>query len=185
MDSQKCYGLYLYQKDTNQIVLKDLLQLIKSLSPRKNVSFAFIEAENSLLPQLSLWENLQIEIGNVSQKEFLASLNPELFALFNTLKNPHIKAIEANDSERFYISLLKGIIGNSNQLLIDINEDSLSPFIVSQIKKVLLNTSKSKKIFLASTNTTTWVDCAHTLVRRESYNFIFEKLNSDVIKRAA
>jgi hypothetical protein len=177
------FGLYLYQKERKDLlVLKDLLQLLKTNSPSKNLSFSYIEAENSLLPDLSLWENIQIVSGSSSWKEFCLSAKPEVQSLTKFISSPEKKSNKAEHWEKFIVSLIKGA-HQSNNLLIDLNEDHLSSLLVQQLKRVILNLAPEKQIYLASANTGLWIDCAHTLVERKQYEFCQQKLNSHLLKK--
>jgi ABC-type branched-subunit amino acid transport system ATPase component len=184
MDSAKPFGLYLYRKEIQDSkVLKDLLQFMKTSSKVSAHSFSYIEGETSLHPHLSLWENIQVELGPTSFREFQQSLKPELFSLLNLIKDPQLSAKEASFWEKFLISLVKGIIAPSQHLLIDLNEASLSPVLIQHFKKSILAATAHKTVILASANSSLWLDCAHTLVSRNEYKFETEKLDSDKIKK--
>jgi hypothetical protein len=184
MKSEKPFGLYLLKKQSEEhIVLKDLLQFMKSVSPAPGLSFSYIEAKNSLHSHLSLWENLQIEVGTSSWKDFQKGLRPEQQALINLLKEPFKKGCEAEIWEKFIISFLKGLISPSKNLLIDMDEGLVSPVLIQNFKKTILSATNYKTIFLASANTSLWLDCAHSLVNRKEYTFIIESLSSESIKK--
>ena len=184
MDSAKPFGLYLYRKeDQNSKVLKDLLQFMKTNSRGSTHSFSYIEAETSLHPQLSLWENIQVEMGPSSLNDFQQSLKPELSSLLNLIQKFDLPAKEAAVWEKFLISLVKGILAPSQHLLIDLNEELLSPILIQHFKKSILAVTKNKTVVLASANTSLWLDCAHTIVSRNEYKFEVEELDSDKIKK--
>lgn len=178
------YGLSLfnkYQQDSK--VLKDLLQYLKTYSRATGHSFSYIEAETSLHPDLSLWENIQVEMGPLSMREIQGSLKPDLSALLNLIKNPEMKTREAAAWEKFLISLVKGITGPSQNLLIDLNEDFLSPLIIQQFKKNILQATQSKQVILATANSSLWLDCAHTIVTRKEFKFEIETIGSENLKK--
>lgn len=181
MDKQ--FGLYLYKKENqDQKVLKDLLQFVRSHSPAKTLSFSYIEAETSLHPHLSLWENLQLEIGASSWKEFQEKLKPEWLNLVKLIKDPEILTEKSEPWEKFLISLLKGLTHSSQNLLIDMNEDMFSPFMIAQFKKAMLLATHDKNVFLASAHSSLWLDCTHTIVNRKEYKFELEILGSENLK---
>ena len=163
--------------------MKDLLQLLRSITPTKGHSFSYIEAKTSLHPNLSLWENLELELGPVHWNEFHKSINSEWLPLANLLRHPDLMASEAETWEKFLVSLLKGILLPSQSLLIDMNEALLSPLLIQNLKKTILEVSKEKTIFLASANSPLWLDCAHSMVGRTGYKFEIETLNLDQIKK--
>ena len=184
MIKEKPFGLYLFRKQSEkQIVLKELLQFLKTISPAQGNSFSYIGANNSLHPHLSLWENLQLEIGKTSWKDFQLSLNPEQITLVKLIKKPEKKVIESEVWEKFLVSLIKGLISPSKNLLIDMNEELISSLIIQNLKKNVLMAGHTKTVFLASANTALWLDCAHSLVNRKDYQFIIESLNSEDIKK--
>lgn len=183
MNKPEPLGLYLFKKETQDLtVLKELLQFLKSHAPPKSHSFSYIEAKTSLHPQLSLWENLQLEVGSGSWKEFQQSLKPEWFSLVKLLKDPTVLAADAEIWEKFMVSLLKGLMLPSQNLLIDMNEDLLSPFMIQQFKKSVLLATRDKTVYLATANSSLWIDCAHTIVGRKDYKFEIETLDAENLK---
>lgn len=184
MDSSKPLGLYLFKKETQDArALKELLQFLRSSAPGKSHSFSYIEAENSLHPHLSLWENLQLETGFSSWKEFNQGLKPEWISLVNLLRRPELKASHSEIWEKFIVSLLKGLLTPTQNLLIDMNEDLLSPLLIQNFKKSIFEATKEKSVFLATANSSLWLDCAHTLVDRKEYKFEIQSMDSAVLKK--
>lgn len=184
MDSSKPLGLYLFKKETpNAKALKELLQFLRSTAPGKSHSFSYIEAENSLHPQLSLWENLQLETGFATWKEFQQTLKPEWSSLVNLLRRPELKSDHAETWEKFIVSLLKGLLTPTQNLLIDMNEEVLSPLLIQNFKKSILEATKEKSVFLATSHSSLWLDCAHTLVDRKDYKFEIQSLDIAVLKK--
>lgn len=183
MDTINPFGLYLYQKERKDLqVLKDLLQLLKTNSNGRVSAFAYVEAENSLLPHLSLWENLQLVVGHSSWKEYAQTVKPELNPLLRLILNPDLAAKEAQIWEKFTISLLKGLMGQGH-LLIDMNEDLLSPLIIQNFKQTILAAAGDRHIYLATATSGLWLDCAHSIVTRKNYDFVTQKLDQALIKR--
>ncbi len=184
MMKEKPFGLYLYKKHSlTQPALKDLLQFLKTVAPVQSNSFSFVEGESSLHPNLSLWENLQLETGAGCLREFQGTLNSEHRALVNLLQEPAIPCREAQNWERFIVSLLKGIISPSRNLLVDMNEELLTPHLIQSFKKNVLLAATTKTVFLASANTSLWLDCAHSLVDRKEYRFEVETLDGEIIRK--
>jgi ABC-type branched-subunit amino acid transport system ATPase component len=184
MNTQKPFGIYLYKKQEQEAkVLKDMLQFLKSTAPGRSHSFSYIEAETSLHPHLSLWENLQIEIGPMNWKEFREDLKPEWCSLVNLIKEPGLPTYQSEVWEKFIVSLLKGLMNPAQNLLIDMNEELLSPFLIQSFKKSVLHATKEKTVFLASANSSLWLDCAHSVVNRNKYTFEIEKFDSEQIRR--
>lgn len=184
MDQMKSWGIAIYTKEKkDQQVLKDLLQLLRSQSPSKSVSFAYIEAEGSLLPNLSLWENLQIVTGGTTWREFSMSVSEEWRPLVQLIRNPDQLSMNSLPWEKFTISLLKGLLVSNQSLLIDMNEELLPPLMIQNFKKIFLKATDHRQIYLASAQTAVWLDCAHSVVSRKSYEFIVEKLDVERIKR--
>jgi hypothetical protein len=184
MDMSKRYGMCLYQKEKKEVlVLKELLQFLRTNNPGRSASFAYVEAGSSLLPGLSLWENLKLETGGADWSDFRRDLKTEWLPLVNLLKRPDLPVGEAQEWEKFSISLLKGVLGPSRHLLIDMNEDILSPFMIQAMKKACcLAAGEEKQITLASASSSLWLDCAHSLVTRRGYEFVTEELNEEILK---
>jgi ABC-type branched-subunit amino acid transport system ATPase component len=184
MDETKPLGLYLLQKQNQkQVVLKDLLQLLRTTSPGKSTNFSYIEAQSSLLPDLTLWENLKLEVSSSSWNEMLKTLETPLLTVANLIVNYQLPAGNAQVWEKFLLSLLKGLMSSSPNLLVDMNEDVLDPFVLQNCKRILFHFADQKQIYLASANTSLWLDSAHCLVTRSHYQFKFEKLEQNLIKR--
>jgi hypothetical protein len=184
MIEDKPFGVYLFKKSSSrQIVLKDLLQFIRTISPGQSTSFSYIEASTSLHPNLSLWENLQIETGTASWSEFTNTLNPECSALVSLLKNPSQKCSDAQTWEKFLVSLVKGLKNSSRHLLVDMNEEILSQLLIENFKRNILGAVESKNVILATANTSLWLDCAHSLVERENYKFSIVEMKETVLKK--
>lgn len=184
MDKSKRYGLCLYQKDKKDgIVLKDLLQLLRTVKPERASSFAYVAAESSLLPNLSLWENLKLETSGQDWSDFKKTVKPEWMSLVNLLSRPNVTIAEADAWEKFSVSLLKGVMGPSRHLLIDMNEDLLSPFMIQLMKKALtLASGEDKQLYLATASSGLWLDCAHSLVTRKGFQFYTENLDETNLK---
>jgi len=184
MEQQTPYGLFIYNKDKkDQNVLKDLLQLVRTHHVRKFVTFAYVEAHTSLIPHLSLWENLQIVIGGETWKDTCKSIDAEWMPLINLIKNPHLSTEKAAAWEKFIISLVKGLVTPSKTLLIDFNEDLMSPLMIQNFKKVFLKACEQKTIYLATASTSLWLDCAYCLVTRNNFEFEMEMFDAASIKR--
>lgn len=184
MDSPKTPGLYLFKKETQDAkALKELLQFLRSSAPGKSHSFSYIEAETSLHPHLSLWENLQLETGFASWKEFQHGLKPEWSALVNLLRRPELKAAHSETWEKFIVSLLKGLMTPTQNLLIDMNEDLHTPLLIQNFKKSIFEITKDKTVLLATANSSLWIDCAHTLVDRKEYKFEIQAMDSVSLKK--
>ncbi len=184
MDSLKPIGLYLFKKETQDAkALKELLQFLRSSAPGKSHSFSYIEAETSLHPHLSLWENLQLETGLSSWKEFQQGSKPEWSALVNLLRRPELKAANSQVWEKFIVSLLKGLMTPTQNLLIDMHEDLFSPLLIQNFKKSILEATIDKSVYLATANSSLWLDCAHTLVDRKDYKFELQTMDTDRLKK--
>lgn len=182
--SPHTFGFYLFQKGKPQnSVLKELLQFIRSHSPGKNVQFSYVEGETSLIPHLSLWENLHVVIGGPSWKEFVAQLDQDWKPLVNLIKDPDVISEEATSWERLMISLLKGILMNSQHLLVDMNEDIHTPINLMNFKKMLVLAAQKRNVYIATANMSLWLDSAHSLVNREGYQFMIQELGVEQLKR--
>lgn len=182
--STRPVGLHLYLKERqDHPVFKDLLQLLKTQHPGKATSFAYVEAQTSLIPHLSLWENIQLVAGHKTWKEFEAGLNVECSSLANLIREPMKRAGTAEPWENFCVSLLKALICSGSHLLIDMNEAILSPLMVQNFKKILAHASTERSIYLASAHSALWLDCAHSMVHRKEFEFIVECLDQERVTR--
>lgn len=180
-DSQ--FGFYLFPKDRPQaIVLKEMLQFLRTQCRGKSPAFSFVESETSLLPHLTLWENLHVVCGGQSWKEFTQTLEGEWGHLANLIQQPNSRAEEATSWERLAVSLLKATL-TSGHVLVDIEESHHSPFNLQLFKRTLVNLGQNRNVFIASANTALWLDSAHSLVSREGFEFKVTELDQSRIKR--
>lgn len=162
----------LYAKNRqDSFVLKELLQFIKTTTPGKRPSFSYVETSTSLLPNLSLWENLQLVSGVKEWVDLSSYLSPEYQSLINLIKEPLTTASQAEDWDRMITCLLKGIISNPDFLLIDINEDCFSPLNLQNLKKIVHLLSDDRKVLLATANTAFWEDASKGIITKEGFEF--------------
>lgn len=172
-------GFYLFQKTQgSDNALKDMLQFLRSETPGKSLHFAYVEGETSLLPYLTLWENLHVAVGGSSWKDFLMQLEVDWQPLVNLIKDPNQVAAVATPWERLTISLIKATLIQSQNILIDMNEVIYSPLNLLNFKKMLVTISQQKNIYIATANTSHWLDYSQGLIKREGYEFVVESLIS-------
>jgi hypothetical protein len=189
MMNNSVFGFYLFPKaqphagESHAIVLKEMLQFLKSQHRGRNTAFTFVESESSLIPHLTLWENLHVVSGSSSWKEFSSQLEADWLPLVNLIQQPNCKACEAGPWERLTISLLKAAWTQTPHILVDMNEELHSPFNLMIFKKMLMNLAQQKNVYIASTNTSLWLDSIHSLVTREGYEFKIVELDQSLIKR--
>lgn len=183
MEKAMIPGLYVYERVNSKTspVLKELLQLSKTVS--KSSGFSFVHGNTALIPQLTLWENLQLSATHKLWEDFVRDAAPTLKALINLVKEPHKKAGVAANWECFLISLLKGILEPTPNLLVDMEEEIFPSFIVKTVKSALMVSSHDKTVYLASAAPSLWLDCAHHLVTKNGYEFVFVKLDAENLKR--
>lgn len=180
MKSSQNTGLYLFSKSLDtDTALKPILQYLRSHSPGKNLQFAYVESETSLLPHLSLWENLHVVVGGSTWKEFSAQLEVDCLPLINLIRDPHVKASEASVWEKLTTSLLKATLIQSQHLIIDINESHHTALNLMNFKKILMTLSEKKNVYVATATPAAWMDSAHTLITRKEYEFVVEALTAD------
>lgn len=177
-------GLYLFSKpqaaDTS---LKEMLQFIRTANPGNSLQFAYVEADTSLLPNLTLWENLHVVAGGSNWKELFSHLEVDWQPLVKLIRDPDISAAQSSPWERLAISLIKASLIKSQHILVDINESIHSPLNLLHFKKMLLILSKEKNVYLASANASTWMELSHSLVSRNGYEFVIETVQHGKIKR--
>jgi hypothetical protein len=183
MKSTDQTGLYLFSKSAStDTALKPMLQYLRTHSPGKNLQFAYVESETSLLPHLSLWENLHVVVGGSNWKEFTAQLEADWKPLINLIRNPDVKAGEASTWEKLTTGLLKATLIQSQNIIIDINEAHHTTLNLMNFKKILLTLSAKKNVYLATATPDAWFDSAHTLIHRKEFEFVVEDLTAKVQK---
>lgn len=179
-------GFYLFSKvQSDQAALKEMLQFLRTQSPGKNLSFAYVESETSLHPHLTLWENLHLVTGGASWKEFLHLLQPEWQALAGLIQHPEKLASEAFAWERFSVSFIKAAFTEVPHVLVDLNEELIPYLNILNFKKSLNLLAEKRQVYLASANCSLWLDSAHSLIKRDGYKFAIEELNLPVKRRSA
>jgi hypothetical protein len=184
MNVKKNFGICLFEKETTeQNALRSLMQLVRTQNVGRALNFSFVEAQSSLLPDLSLWENVQLELGGLDWRDLQEGVSANWQHLMNLITDPHLKASEAQHWERFAISLLKGTAGKNSHLLIDVNEKLLSPLVLKHFRNIIMDSATQKNVLVASAHTSVWLDCAHAIVKRKSYEFETEILDLENIKK--
>lgn len=177
-------GFYLFQKtQSSSNALKEMLQFLRADSPGRSLQFAYVEANTSLIPHLTLWENLHIVSGGTNWKEFVSQLESDWHPLINLIKKPDTLASEADSWDRLTVSLIKADLIKSQHLIVDIEESKYSPMNLLHFKKMLINLAQKKNILIATTDTTHWIDASHSLIKKDGYEFVVEKLGPDIFKR--
>jgi hypothetical protein len=183
MNTNDYYGLYLFpKKEAKQPCLKEMLQFIRWQSQGKQVSFSYIECDNTLHPHLSLWENLQVVRGHKDWKDFSRSIETEFKPMLELIQDPSRTAAKAEKWERLVVSMLRSATTSSPNVLVDIDENDYSSFNVLNFKKMLSVLAQKKNICLATKNISLWLDCAHSMVGRKGYEFTIESLDQQKIK---
>lgn len=171
-------GISIYLKENpNHSVLRDLMQIHKTQCPRG--PFAFI-ASDSLLPGLTLWENLKLATNGDTWAEILNTSGTEVSALMRLIKNPDTLSSSAQPWERFIISLVKGLKSKGN-LLIDMKEDELTPLMVMLLKRMFVRIERD--IILASQISSLWLDCSHRIYSKKEYKIHIEELNCELVSK--
>jgi ABC-type uncharacterized transport system YnjBCD ATPase subunit len=166
------YGFFLFQKDQTQtIVLKDMLRYLKTQQRGKTISFTYVESEGSLMPHLSLWENLHVVNNDINWNDLKKTLAPEWTQMIGLIQHPDCLASRASSWERMATSLLKANLTNSPFVLVDINEQLYSSFDLELIKKVLLSLAQTRQVYMASSNTSLWLEHSQSLVKVDGHGF--------------
>ncbi len=175
-------GIHLFTKaNGTDTSLKEMLQFIKSQIPGKSPQFAYVESETSLIPHLTLWENIQLISGGRSWQEFILSLEAEWLPM-TKITNPHRLASEATHWERLTVSLIKASLSPATYLLIDMNEQLHAPLNVQIFKKMLLTIASNKTVFVATANQPIWLDATLRIISKEGFKFEIEDFAHPKIK---
>jgi hypothetical protein len=185
MKNPQQFGYYLFQKSPGpSVALKDMLRFTRTYSPGKGLQFAHVEGETSLIPHLTLWENLHVVTGGQSWSELVAGLDLDLRPLVNLIQNPDVITKKATPWERLTVSLIKATLMNAQHILVDINEELHSHINILNFKRTITVLAQKKNVYIATTNISLWMDCAHSLVKADGYEFIIEELELERLKSA-
>lgn len=185
MDRPNLRGFYVYERKTQSAspVLKELLQLSKTVAQGKIQGFSFVHGHGSLIPNLTLWENLQLSATHELWDDFVKDSHPVIQALIPLLKEPYKRASVSTPWECFLVSLMKGILEPTPNLLVEMQEEMFPAFVVKTIKSTLMKSSVDKTVYLSSSSPSLWLDCAHHLVTRDGYKFHFEEMDEASIRK--
>ncbi len=176
-------GYYLFQKQHGpSIALKDMLQFVRTQAPGKGLQFAHVESETSLMPHLSLWENIHVVSGGSSWSDLVLTQETELRPLFQLIANPDIRSKDASPWERLIVSLIKATLMNAQHVMVEIEETHLSALNMLNFKKMLTLLCEKTNVYISTTNTDPWLDSAHSLIKRNGYEFIVETIDQEKIK---
>ncbi len=164
------------------MAFKDMLQFLRASAPGRSLQFAYVESETSLLPHLTLWENLHVSVGGASWKEFVQGLEVDWHPMVNLIRDPHVKAQDASCWEKLTVGLIKATVISSQNILIDMNEEHHSQLNLQNFKKMLKILSLRKNVFIASANPELWMDSSHSLITRNGFKFEVQDLTADAVK---
>lgn len=185
MDKPIGLGIYVFERTSQSPspVLKELLQLSKTVGKGRGAGFSFVHGDSALIPGLTLWENLQLSAPHEFWDDFIKDSHPVLSQLIPLLREPYKKAAVAHPWECFLVSLMKGILDPTPHLLVDMREEMFPVFAVKTVKTTLMKASAQKAVYLCSKAPSLWLDCAHHLVRKDGFSFVFEALDEEGLKR--
>jgi ABC-type branched-subunit amino acid transport system ATPase component len=178
-------GVTIFQKNSAQKnVLKDLIHVSKWMEGNKTTPFSFVEAQTSLIPGLTLLENLQLEIGTVNWELYKRSQPSVVANLINFITDPNKKTQVSQTHEKLIISLLKGISGPAHYLLVDCQEATLSAFVIKSLKETLMKVSETKSLVIGTNHPSLWLDCAHRMIsRKENHEFHVDQFDVASLKK--
>lgn len=153
----------------NQSQLKDFIHFIKYCGRRGPIKFKHIEERAELMSNLTLKENLLLDLGfraeiGLSLSEIFKKKNrPALASLIECISNEDIYPIKASQEDKKIVSLVKVLFERSDYLFLEkptkyLKEDSetkfFEAFFVSKEKfnQTILITSDKRNLWLKYVN---------------------------------
>lgn len=148
--------------------LKTFLYFLKGQKSPSPIRFSFIDSEGSLLPNLSLKENISLDsvsanvssVKNFTLEDYLErNTNKDLVKLYNSIQLPNDLPPRVDSRTRKTAALVKGLLQKSDFLFLDspekyLDQETLTTFISALLKglhengQTLLLHSEQPKLWL-------------------------------------
>lgn len=186
------FEIYLFNGTTEQLgtsKLGEFLSFLKYYKAQMPYKFAFVSEKASLIPELSLIQNILIDFNpnslteskEVQFHDFLkAQKNKSFEELYNKINLPHELPIQSNSQMNKVASLIKALLNEGQFLFLEEPENYLEEETLNLFSDALKSQLEEKgvNVFIYSKNIDFWKPHAHKSVSRNTdYSFKVEEIN--------
>ena len=164
--------------------LNEFLSFLKYHRVPQPFKFSFVSRVASLIPEMTLNQNILIDFSpnslteskEIQFQEFLKDpKNRALEELYHTIALPHEMPSQSNAQMKKVCSLLKSLLYEGQFLFFEEPEVDLSPETLKLFTAALQEQSKDRQmnIFVYSKNLSLWTPLSHKIVeRKKDYSFL-------------
>ena len=158
--------------------LGEFLAFLKYFKAQQPYKFSFVSSSASLIPEMSLTENILIDFSpnslteskEVQFEEFLKQVsNKSLEKLYHTIELPHQYPSQANAQMKKTCNLIKSILFEGQFIFLEEPEIGLEPETLKLFIETLKNHVHGSQInvFIYSKNLPLWLPHCHKIVERK------------------
>ena len=177
--------LFTYEHlDLGPSKLNEFLSFLKYHKVPQPFKFSFVSKVASLIPEMTLNQNILIDFSpnslteskEIQFQEFLKDpKNRTLEELYNTIALPHEMPSQSNAQVKKVCSLIKSLLYEGQFLFIEEPEVDLGPETLKLFTAALREHARQRKmnIFVFSKDLSLWTPLSHKIVeRKKDYSFI-------------
>lgn len=187
------FEIYLFNEQKNLLSsskLNDFLAFLKFHKIGHPYKFSFVSEEASLIPEMTLNQNILIDFSpnslteskEVQFQDFLKlPENRALEVLYYTLELPHELPEQSNAQMKKVCSLIKSLLYEGEFIFLEAPETELSPEILVLFINALKERMTSRKInvLVSSKTPEVWLPHAHSSVERSpDFSFLITALKT-------
>ena len=181
------FEIYLFtypNETTSSSKLNEFLSFLKFHKVALPYKFSFVAREASLIPEMTLDQNILIDFSpdslteskEVQFQEFLGTQkNRALQSLYQRIELPHELPEQSNAQMKKACSLIKALLYEGQFIFLEEPEHDLSPEALDLFISALKEHVKDRQmnVFIFSKNLTMWMPHAHKMVQRmKDYSFL-------------
>ena len=164
--------------------LNEFLAFLKYHKVPQPFKFSFVSKVASLIPEMTLNQNILIDFSpnslteskEIQFQEFLKDpKNHALEELYNTIALPHEMPSQSNAQMKKICSLIKSLLYEGQFLFIEEPENDLGPETLKLFMAALREHAKQRQmnIFIYSKDLSLWTPLSHKIVeRKKDYTFM-------------
>lgn len=186
IDFEENFEIYLFTYETMDVgpsKLNEFLSFLKFHKVALPFKFSFVSKEASLIPEMTLNENILIDFSpnslteskEVQFQEFLKDpKNRALEELYHTIALPHEMPGQSDAQMKKVCSLIKSLLYEGQFVFFEEPEIDLGPETLKLFTAALREHAKNRQmnIFIYSKNLPLWTPQSHKMVeRKKDYSF--------------
>ncbi len=189
---EESFEIYLFTKEMDQDNFSNLSEFISFLKFNRitpSYKFSYVGRGESLIPELSLNENILMDFSpnsltaskDLQFQEFLKEApNKELEKLYQKIISPHAQPAHSDTQMKQVTSLIKALVFEGEFIFLEEPENDLDmeclELFISALKDHIIR--HKKNVFIFSNNLKLWLPHSHKHVKREkNYQFTINDIS--------